>query len=386
MTNDGDATAALLMATQKVSDTYVVPKINQSEHCLSCGALTEQKYCGECGLKNDDLRRSLFRLIGESLGGIFSFESRMWRTWAALLFKPGKVAREYADGARSRYSSPIRVYLVVSFLFFGFLALSHTNLFAVAVKPKVTPQAASEQIPSAETTNDEAKIITPEQILSAERIEAIAEAAVVGDEEALNQNIDGIAADAAGLKNFDFEILFFQPQKKFDSLMDESSAQQFVGTINNQSTLEVDGQQFDVNKALRAFLTNPSEFNESFNDWLPRLMFFMVPMVMFLGVIYIRGPNALLYDHLIHAIYIHSLLFMSLLMAILLARAVPGDLVAQGLLIGFLIYLPLSLKRMFKRGWIKTVWTTLNIGFIYIVVLFFALILMSINALIALAS
>ena len=35
-------------------------------------------------------------------------------------------------------------------------------------------------------------------------------------------------------------------------------------------------------------------------------MFFMVPFAMRLGAIFIRGPTALLYDHLIHAMYIHA--------------------------------------------------------------------------------
>lgn len=381
--------AALLAATQEVP-AGPVPKENQTEFCLSCGAATPQMYCGECGLKNDDLRRSLFKLIAESLGGIFSFESRMWRTWAALIFKPGKVPREYADGRRTTYSSPIRVYLVVSFLFFGFLAFSQTNLIAVAVSPKSAEQMSAEQKQAiAEESSPDA--IEARKAANQEAIEAAREAFRNNDEEAAVESLKDLEPNVS-LNNYNFKFLFFQPQSKFESMMDESSAKDFVKSLNeNSNQTEQDavgfgGEPIDVQKAISTFLTNPTAFNQVFNTWLPRVSFFMVPMVMFLGVIYIRGPNALLYDHLIHGIYIQSIFYMGLLLAILLSKIFPGGLIAQGLMILLLIYLPISLKRMFSRGWFKTIWTTLNIGFIYSLVLIFAILAISVVSLVRLGS
>ncbi|SVE14281.1 uncharacterized protein METZ01_LOCUS467135, partial [marine metagenome] len=43
-----------------------------------------------------------------------------------LLFKPGFLTKEYWDGRRSRYISPIRIYLVISFIVFAILPLSLT--------------------------------------------------------------------------------------------------------------------------------------------------------------------------------------------------------------------------------------------------------------------
>jgi hypothetical protein len=394
-TDLGETEEGIVFAVAHVSDKKDVPEINTSEYCLSCGARTEQKFCGECGLKNDDLRRSLFRLIAESLGGIFSFESRMWRTWGALFFKPGKVAREYANGARSRYSSPIRVYLVVSFLFFAFLAISQTNLIAIAVmpaadKPAIEAQNASEQPATADPQP------TPNEInqTNKEAVQAIIEAAKKDDDVGVEEAVEKIQVPVA-ISDYNFEVLFFQPQSKFDALMNENSTEKFLealetnddGSVSTEdgNTLTLARGSFDAQKAITTFIKNPSRFNQQFNTWLPRVMFFMVPMVMFLGVIYIRGPNALLYDHLIHAIYIHSMLFLAVLLAIITSRIVSGALVAQVLAVGFLIYLPLSLKRMFGRGWFKTVWTTLNIGFIYSLLLIFAILGISVKAMSELA-
>jgi len=192
-TDLGETEAGLALVAANAGDIKSVAKINTSGTCQSCGATIPQVYCGQCGQKNDDLRRSLWRLVTESLGGIFSFESRMWRTWGALLLKPGKVASEYANGARSRYSPPIRVYLVVSFLFFGFLVATQTNLFALSVHPK-------------------ASIETPK-----------------------NQNEEEAVVKISGLRlnDYSYKLLFFQTQKKFEALVDHTVTDEIVKTMQD---------------------------------------------------------------------------------------------------------------------------------------------------------
>jgi len=353
--NTPDIEASLLAATTPAPNTIPVPEVNQTEHCLSCGADTPQTYCGECGLKNDDLRRSLFKLIAETMGGIFSFEGRMWRTWAALLFKPGKVARKYADGARTTYSSPIRVYLVVSFVLLTFLALSKTNLFAVAVTEKSPAEIQAQY--------ENLKLDPEDQDLVAEK------------EKALEQFREGLRTGQVHITDDQFRLLeisknnyqflLFQSQKKFDSLTDKSLADSIAKNVEVSNAVGFNGEQVDVQKATEMFFRNPNAFNATINTWLPRVMFFFVPMAMFIGIIFIRGPNALLFDHMIHAFYVQSVFFMGLLASILLSRVLPGGLVGQLMMVAFTIYLILSWKRMFSRGWFKTIWTTLWVGGIY---------------------
>ena len=87
---------------------------------------------------------------------------------------------------------------------------------------------------------------------------------------------------------------------------------------------------------------------------------------------FIRGRgNALMYDHLVHAAYIHAVAFFLLFIGIVSSLIAPASAVPPVLCIILLIYLPLSLKRMFGRGWIKTVWTSYGVGLIYAVNMFF---------------
>jgi hypothetical protein len=48
----------------------------------------------------------------------------LWSTILALLFKPGFLTREFLSGRRARYLPPLRLYLVLSVLFFLILGLS----------------------------------------------------------------------------------------------------------------------------------------------------------------------------------------------------------------------------------------------------------------------
>jgi len=53
-------------------------------------------------------------------------------------------------------------------------------------------------------------------------------------------------------------------------------------------------------------------------------MFFMMPLSMLIGAIFIRGKErAMLYDHLVHAAYIHAFAFLLLLLFILLVQFTP---------------------------------------------------------------
>jgi len=48
----------------------------------------------------------------------FEFDSRIRLTLSPFLFHPGRLTKEYNAGRRMKYSSPLRIYLFASFLFF----------------------------------------------------------------------------------------------------------------------------------------------------------------------------------------------------------------------------------------------------------------------------
>jgi len=370
-------------------DSDNIPNANQSHFCLSCETPLSGLHCAACGQKNDDMRRSIFVLVVEFFASITALESRIWRTWSTLFFKPGKVAREFANGRRSHWSSPVRVYLAMSLILFGFMNITQTHLFSldVNVKPREGVIKPREDLIAKDLTFDVSTHFFETQKMI--------------DRRNLDLDFDLLDIKLKESKNFYLNI---GPKSKEDAREGEdeddlesdsaSSREAILNTI--ESELEdvplTDEQRNDLKKAgkitvngkeitrenAQAFLVNfikkPAIVTQIFNTWLPRIMFIMMPFTMLIGAVFIRGRgNALLYDHLVHAAYIHAVAFFFIFVGIILVRIVPDLKVASSIFLMLAIYLPISLKHMFNRSWRKTIWTSYGVATIYIISIIFIL-------------
>ena len=106
----------------------------------------------------------------------------------------------------------------------------------------------------------------------------------------------------------------------------KEEVQGITDSLSNNLNVSINNEALDRKKLINVLFANPKQFNATFNTWLPRLMFFMVPFAMLLGWLFIRGPNAMLIDHLIHAIYLQSTLFIgTVLSTVILSQFIPGD-------------------------------------------------------------
>lgn len=83
--------------------------------CPNCREQLLGQYCHRCGEQRFELERlSLRRFAGNSLHELVDIEhSKIWKTFSALVFRPGFLTGEYLAGRRSLYLSPVKVCLVV---------------------------------------------------------------------------------------------------------------------------------------------------------------------------------------------------------------------------------------------------------------------------------
>jgi hypothetical protein len=86
--------------------------------CLNCGTALAGKHCHACG-QAAHVHRSLGAFFHDLLHGVFHFEGKIWRTLPLLVWNPGKLTREYIEGRRASYVSPIALFLFVVFLTFA---------------------------------------------------------------------------------------------------------------------------------------------------------------------------------------------------------------------------------------------------------------------------
>ena len=77
-------------------------------------------YCFDCGQHRHESARSVSALFDDAWHVATHIDGRFWQTLYILLLKPGKLTKEYFAERRARYLPPVRLYLVLSVLFFAF--------------------------------------------------------------------------------------------------------------------------------------------------------------------------------------------------------------------------------------------------------------------------
>jgi hypothetical protein len=116
--------------------------------CGNCGATLMGPYCSNCGQHAHASARTVSALFDDAWHIVTHVDSRFWQTLYILLFKPGKLTQEYFAERRARYLPPVRLYLVLSVLFFAFgLAAPEKKRAppAVAVPAAAAPLKAAPQ-------------------------------------------------------------------------------------------------------------------------------------------------------------------------------------------------------------------------------------------------
>src|ERR1041385_561356 len=95
--------------------------------CLNCGNELAGKWCSQCGQRATEPRPTLHELLHEAIDELGHVDGKILRTIKLLLLKPGELTREFLQGKRAPYVSPIRFYLICSLLFFGIMSITPTR-------------------------------------------------------------------------------------------------------------------------------------------------------------------------------------------------------------------------------------------------------------------
>ena len=132
----GAARAATVPATTPLTTPAAVPVATAAtaapappeRRCDNCGASVPGRYCGNCGQRLEPPVHTLWHFIQVAAEDVTHADSRLWRTLWALLFKPGYLTHEFLAGRRARYLPPVRLYLVLSVVFFVWFSATHQRM------------------------------------------------------------------------------------------------------------------------------------------------------------------------------------------------------------------------------------------------------------------
>ena len=94
--------------------------------CLNCGAPLHGAFCAACGQRAVPPNPTVRELAGDAWHELSGYDGRIMSTIRGLA-RPGFLTREYLEGRRAHYLPPLRVYLIVSVVYF-LVAASAPNI------------------------------------------------------------------------------------------------------------------------------------------------------------------------------------------------------------------------------------------------------------------
>lgn len=92
--------------------------MDHENKCTNCEKLTTGNFCSHCGQSVYSRRGPIWRMLGELTEDIFTIDSKFYTSISALFLKPGYLTTEFVSGRRVSILPPVRMYLVVSIVFF----------------------------------------------------------------------------------------------------------------------------------------------------------------------------------------------------------------------------------------------------------------------------
>ena len=98
--------------------------------CLNCGHVLDisDRYCPNCAQINSTKKLALRDFVDELLNSIINYDSRLWRTFYALLLRPGQITTDYLAGKRISYTNPFRFLMSLAIIYF--LLFAYMNNFS----------------------------------------------------------------------------------------------------------------------------------------------------------------------------------------------------------------------------------------------------------------
>jgi hypothetical protein len=325
--------------------------------CANCDQPLAGKFCSQCGQKAH-VHRSLLHVGEEFLHGITHFEGKAWTTLPMLLFRPGKLTRDYIMGKRTRYIAPVPLFLLVVFLMFFVFSFAKVN-------------------PGGGATDDTGKQLTQaEAIKELPKVEAelrdldrqIAAARSKGDTVAL-PGLNGARLGVAAAR----DAVKARAEGEISDPVDLPAAiAAELGAKKSGDDWNVNMGNKTLNQKARDALNNPGLVFYKIQSTAYKLSFLLVPMSLpWLWLMFAWKRDVRLYDHAVFALY--SLSFMSLLFVIG-SIAVATKVSAGGFWFALVVLAPLAhmftqLKGAYALTRFGAAWRTLALSFTAIITL-----------------
>ncbi len=314
--------------------------------CPNCGTTRTLTYCPDCGQNRHDQSRSVFEFIAEFIAHHLLIDAKTVRTVMNLCFRPGRLTRDYIDGKRARYVSPLRVYFFSSLSFFLVLWLS--GLVLLQAHPH---KGIDGKINIGLIIDDQARDLP----------------GVTSDDPQRTVKMEPVQDGGEP----SFEILA-RPHPAPPIETDLASKVELEGKPNDELSAFVRNVLNGYNKVL----ANPRLMNDVLDTWLSRMMIGFIPVAAIILALFGWGRRLYFVDHLTFAMHIQAFAFVLAMVAVGVRTyefsqhgSLLGDDAYQGALLGllviFMLYVWIAYRRVYRNGWIWSAIKLTIMGTIY---------------------
>lgn len=104
--------------SEPLTGETLTPAPPRATACLNCGASLTGPFCAACGQRDIPPYPSVRELVIDAFWELSGWDGRFAATARALVRRPGMLTREFLEGRRARYISPLRLYLTCSLVYF----------------------------------------------------------------------------------------------------------------------------------------------------------------------------------------------------------------------------------------------------------------------------
>ncbi len=305
----------------------------ENEPCANCGAARIGPYCHHCG-QAGHLHRNLMALVHDIAHGVFHFEGKLWNTLPLLAWHPGRLTRRYVHGERTKFISPMALFLFSVFLMFAVMSNLGHNQTPTRQAKLSTPMSKEEN----QRTSLEIQLATFKSV----------RAATPGDHAELDEKIADTERDLKAL-----------------AVPRQIAALTQPGNDNSPDRRNLEANGFGT--GLRWFdrlvshtARNPELAAYKLKTYGYKYSWALIPISLpFIWLLFFWRRGVGLYDHAIFSIY--SLSFMSLAVVALFVAGwigVPGWVIWLAILIVPPVHMYRQLKGAYALGRWGASWRT----------------------------
>jgi Protein of unknown function (DUF3667) len=331
--------------------------------CENCGAPMAGPFCAKCGQHAVDYRRSFGRVFADVLDSFLNWDSKFTMSLWLLMSRPWKLTIDFLSGKRVRHMHPLRLYLLISIVFFFAV-----NYWAKSIRTD----------PSKLSPEDRAEVAAE---LDKEDIPPELKARIRGAIDAKNPT------QPEGQSSSPSPPTTITPQPSGSAspspIASPSPSGDFGPLVQLDKPPSTGFERWLEQRAKEKMGEHGSKmalFIATLFQNLPYMMLCCIPLfALVLKVLYLR-KRIFYIDHLIYALHIHSFAYLAIISIVLITiglnRVIPGTLagwIIAALWVTFATQIFLSIRRVYRQGWFFTILKFFLGGFVYLMVLAVAL-------------